>query len=203
MRLIVAGSLLVLCLAPSATYAQSFNLASTTARAQVECSVADPTGTPLNVRSRPNGPILGALHNGTPVFLSDLALDTHAQRWAKVVPLYEGRSGWVFRDYLDCQGPLPRKRGPETLAYDCDVPGKPVIGLDLARHRFQIADQEGELHEDNFYFNFTTRLGYTVTFDLGDPDNLQFDQPARVVGSVVVEKDGRAAPPLEAVCSRR
>jgi hypothetical protein len=34
-----------------------------------DCVVGDPTGTPLNVRSRPNGPILGALHNDTPVLV--------------------------------------------------------------------------------------------------------------------------------------
>ena len=29
-----------------------------------ECVVNDPTGTPLNVRTRPNGAIVGALYNG-------------------------------------------------------------------------------------------------------------------------------------------
>src|SRR5690348_10516434 len=31
------------------------------------CIVDDPTGTPLNVRERPHGSIVGALRNGTPV----------------------------------------------------------------------------------------------------------------------------------------
>src|SRR5262245_65909537 len=39
------------------------------------CVVADPTGTPLNVRNRPNVTILGALHNDTTVIILDAALD--------------------------------------------------------------------------------------------------------------------------------
>jgi hypothetical protein len=70
--------------------------------AKKSCVVNDPTGTPLNVRSRPNGPILGALSNQTEVFISDMA-EVGGRRWAKVVPVSEGKSGWVFRDYLTCE----------------------------------------------------------------------------------------------------
>jgi hypothetical protein len=35
----------------------------TNADAQTRCVVADPTGTPLNVRSQPQGTILGALNH--------------------------------------------------------------------------------------------------------------------------------------------
>jgi hypothetical protein len=75
--------------------------ATTNAHA-LECTVDDPTGTPLNVRNRPNGPIVGALHNGAAVFVSDLILDGSGRRWAKIVPIEEGKSGWVFREYLMC-----------------------------------------------------------------------------------------------------
>ena len=68
----------------------------------LECTVDDPTGTPLNVRSRPNGPIVGTLHNGAAVFVSDLILDGSGRRWAKIVPVEEAKSGWVFREYLMC-----------------------------------------------------------------------------------------------------
>ena len=45
------------------------------------CVVSDPTGTPLNVRSRPNGPILGSLYNDTEVFISDMTV-AGGRKWA-------------------------------------------------------------------------------------------------------------------------
>ena len=77
----------------------------------LECTVDDPTGTPLNVRSRPNGPIVGALHNGAAVFVSDLILDGSGRRWAKIVPEEEGKSGWVFREYLMCTSVHAAEKG--------------------------------------------------------------------------------------------
>jgi Bacterial SH3 domain len=65
-----------------------------------DCVVADPTGTPLNVRNRPNGVILGALHNDTRVIVTDSTVAS-GKVWSKVVPV-EGKVGWVFRSYLDC-----------------------------------------------------------------------------------------------------
>jgi len=67
----------------------------------LDCTVADPSGTPLNVRARPMGPILGALHNDTTVFLHD-ATTYRGQEWVRVTPDGQGRSGWVIRDYLQC-----------------------------------------------------------------------------------------------------
>src|SRR5438552_3189762 len=77
-------------------------LASSVVMAGETCTVSDPTGTPLNVRLRPNGPIVGALHNETQV-LMDLVKRVQGRQWAKVIPL-AGESGWVFRDYLRCEG---------------------------------------------------------------------------------------------------
>ena len=70
-------------------------------RSKKACVVADPTGTPLNVRNRPNGPILGALANDNQVFITDVT-EVGGRKWAKVVPLGEGKTGWVFQDYLTC-----------------------------------------------------------------------------------------------------
>ena len=67
------------------------------------CTVDDPTGTPLNLRASPNGPILGALYNGTSVEVRDITADRSGRRWAYIVPLTEGKRGWAFRDYLDCE----------------------------------------------------------------------------------------------------
>lgn len=65
----------------------------------LECTVADPSGTPMNVRSRPNGAIVGALHNDTTVFVSGISSDG---RWAKVSPAGKGKSGWAAKHLLDC-----------------------------------------------------------------------------------------------------
>lgn len=67
------------------------------------CVVADPSGTPLNVRAAPHGRILGALSNGARLTILDYASDDAGRRWVYVTPR-AGKSGWVFRDYLDCGG---------------------------------------------------------------------------------------------------
>jgi Bacterial SH3 domain len=64
------------------------------------CIVADPTGTPLNVRKRPSqhAPIIGALNNGT-------AVQTEMSQgdWVHIVPHEApGKSWWVWRKFLDC-----------------------------------------------------------------------------------------------------
>ena len=79
-----------------------FLLIITTSAWAQNCVVADPTGTPLNVRARPNGAIVGALYNGTPVRITDTVVDRRGQPWAYVVPLGPGRRGWVYRTFLRC-----------------------------------------------------------------------------------------------------
>jgi hypothetical protein len=72
------------------------------ANAAFVCTVTDPTDTPLNVRSQPNGKILGALHNDTKVLVTEKTKDW---KWAKIIPIdmdKTGKTGWVFYDYLDC-----------------------------------------------------------------------------------------------------
>jgi hypothetical protein len=79
------------------------DLVSGHALAQERCVVADPTGTPLNVRSAPAGQrIVDTLSNGTFVAILDRS-SVDGRTWAYVrrhddrLPL-----GWVFRDYLNC-----------------------------------------------------------------------------------------------------
>jgi len=65
-----------------------------------ECVVADPTGTPLNVRAQPNGQILSTLDNG---FSVDVIAETQVggKRWFQVAA--DGETlGWVFANFLDC-----------------------------------------------------------------------------------------------------
>jgi uncharacterized protein YraI len=71
-----------------------------------ECVVADPTGTPLNVRAEPNGQILSTLDNGLSV---EVVAETRAdgKRWVQVVAGGE-TLGWVFANFLDCS-----KRGED------------------------------------------------------------------------------------------
>lgn len=76
-------------------------MAATGALAQT-CVVNDPTGTPLNVRARPNGAILGALHNGAAVEVLQVLHDDGGRPWAYIAPLGSGRRGWVFGNFLAC-----------------------------------------------------------------------------------------------------
>jgi uncharacterized protein YraI len=64
------------------------------------CIVADPTGTPLNVRSKPNGPIIGALHNDMQVAITGSA-SVSGKQWVRIIPGV-GKPGWVFADYVMC-----------------------------------------------------------------------------------------------------
>jgi hypothetical protein len=72
----------------------------TTPAAAADCIVNDPTGTPLNVRAVPNGPIRGALHNGTPVTILDSTI-VGGKQWTLVAPRI-GKTGWVFDSFLVC-----------------------------------------------------------------------------------------------------
>jgi Bacterial SH3 domain/PAN domain len=66
------------------------------------CRVADPTGTPLNVRTSPDGKIVGTLSKGTIVTVLDNSTSL-GKMWAYVARAEDQRHlGWVFRDYLDC-----------------------------------------------------------------------------------------------------
>jgi hypothetical protein len=64
------------------------------------CIIVDPTGTPLNVRSKPNGTILGTLHNDMQVVITASAL-VDGKRWVRVIPGI-GKPGWVFAGFVMC-----------------------------------------------------------------------------------------------------
>lgn len=67
------------------------------------CHVADPTGTPLNVRVQPAGEVVGTLENATPVNRAELVRDHRGSLWAFVQDPYSGNPiGWVFSGYLAC-----------------------------------------------------------------------------------------------------
>ncbi len=73
------------------------------AMAQSRCRVMDPTGTPLNVRTAPNGQIVGTLHNGLLVSVVDQAVDANGRPWVYISRYDNGLAlGWAFREFIAC-----------------------------------------------------------------------------------------------------
>ena len=70
------------------------------------CRVVDPTGTPLNLRAGPNGPVIGTIANGRLVrYLRDQD-DARGRTWVQIAPWNDGGPGrplgWVFREFIAC-----------------------------------------------------------------------------------------------------
>jgi hypothetical protein len=83
--------------------AATLTLIATIARA--DCIVADPSPTPLNVRTAPNGRIIATLDNGQSVAIIDNAIDEKGRAWVYVSDVETSKPvGWVFRDYVVCKG---------------------------------------------------------------------------------------------------
>lgn len=75
------------------------------AQAEKVCQVTDPTGTPLNVRSQPNGQVITTLSNGTEVYIEEITYDNQGRPWAKIGGYDRGEYtvwGWVFREFISC-----------------------------------------------------------------------------------------------------
>ena len=66
------------------------------------CVVADPTGTPLNIRTSPNGKIVGKIGNGERIRISDQTTQDGKQ-WAYISNTASRPMGWVFRKFLACR----------------------------------------------------------------------------------------------------
>jgi len=95
------------------------------ANAAETCTVADPSGTPLNVRKSPNGAIVGALKN-------DVQVSIRGRRgeWVSIVPLDgASKSGWVVIKYLNCTGPstAPGAELPPTVPTNTDIDGNMIL----------------------------------------------------------------------------
>lgn len=67
------------------------------------CVVADPSDTPLNVRTGPNGKVVSTVPNATRVVVLDNAIDRTGDAWAYIVEDGERPLGWVFRRYIVCK----------------------------------------------------------------------------------------------------
>lgn len=73
------------------------------AAAAERCTVADPSGTPLNVRAEPEGRVTGALANGRVLSVADTIRDGRGRSWSLAYDFWTGdKLGWVFRANLAC-----------------------------------------------------------------------------------------------------
>jgi hypothetical protein len=76
--------------------------------AHAECIVADPSPTPLNVRTAPYGRIVGTLDNGQAVSILDSSIDNQGRPWVYVADDTGNPLGWVYREYVVCKGETRR-----------------------------------------------------------------------------------------------
>jgi hypothetical protein len=82
------------------------------------CLTADPTSTPLNIRSEPKGPITGNIPNGVRIRVTG-HFQENGRTWVQIVRADSGAPvGWVFARFLDC----PNGLGP-TGGYESTAPG--------------------------------------------------------------------------------
>jgi hypothetical protein len=67
------------------------------------CLVMDPTSTPLNVRTNPNGRVVGTIANGVFVSILDRSADRRGRSWVYIGEYSSGKPvGWVFREFISC-----------------------------------------------------------------------------------------------------
>jgi len=69
------------------------------------CLVADPTGTPLNIRMQPNGETVARVRNGEKllVFFEGTKTDSRGQVWYEVAMATSAApDGYVFAAYVRC-----------------------------------------------------------------------------------------------------
>ncbi len=69
------------------------------------CKVSDPTGTLLNVRSSPNGRIVGRIKNGRNVYVQSVERDLKGKPWVLIAIEERGKLqqiGYVLREFIGC-----------------------------------------------------------------------------------------------------
>ena len=67
------------------------------------CFIADPTPTPLNIRTSPNGKIVRTIVNGERVRILDQTRDQRGKQWVYIADASSQPLGWVFREFLACK----------------------------------------------------------------------------------------------------
>jgi hypothetical protein len=96
----IAGSLLIIA-APTSFSA----LAQSDIQGGKTCRVSDPTGTLLNVRSSPNGQIVGKIKNGKNVYIQSVERDAKGKPWVLIAVKERGKLrelGFVLREFIGC-----------------------------------------------------------------------------------------------------
>ena len=81
------------------------------------CRTADPTGTPLNIRSAPDGKVARAIENGVQVRIVQTRQGADGHPWSLIERAGESRAlGWAFRKYIDCSSSNnnARDNGPNS-----------------------------------------------------------------------------------------
>ena len=64
----------------------------------------DPTGTLLNVRREPNGPVIGAFRDGERVRRYGESIEKNGRVWVQVARApWDNALGYVFDAYLKCE----------------------------------------------------------------------------------------------------
>lgn len=76
---------------------------SNRAEETANCVIADPTSTPLNIRTTPNGKIIGTIANGERARILDQTTDRTGDQWVYISDSASQPLGWVFRRYLVCR----------------------------------------------------------------------------------------------------
>lgn len=112
----------VRALVTAAVFVTAFSGAAFACDGPPVCTVVDPTGTPLNVRSGPNGKVLSTLRKGSKVEVVDHT-EQNGKKWARVAKFQEASYGWVFEAYLKCKKP---KDESATMCTVTDPTGTPL-----------------------------------------------------------------------------
>lgn len=84
------------------------------------CTVVDPTGSALNIRSAPNGKIIGTAKNGAKLEFIDHQT-VMGKKWARVgrydpnTGALDAISAYLYASYLDCDADLTKATSDKTV----------------------------------------------------------------------------------------
>ena len=149
--------------------------ANITAYYDKKCVVADPTGTPLNLRASPGGKIVGSLQNGYRYTVIDQSKDNQGREWSFLESEESNYGlGWVFKKFLKCgirDAGMIREEG-ETASQNEDA--QPQV-VDLA----PTYNENGAMGNEN---------ACRVTGQPGAARNFRTSPNGRIIGNL--EGDG-------------
>jgi peptidoglycan hydrolase-like protein with peptidoglycan-binding domain len=81
------------------------------------CTVADPSGSPLNIRATPAGDLRATIPNGRLVDIVQNGSDDRGRPWSLITNNGEQRAlGWVYQPYLNCGSSQPPTDQAQTVA---------------------------------------------------------------------------------------